>query len=357
MKLFTDEEKAQISDYGKQVIDYRRTGISLNHIIGCPLDCGYCVRHFWGNFEMKVPQLLCTDDEAVKLLLNHKYFVPNDTTVQFLHKATDPFLPAVKPHTFNVLKKLDDLGLENIVTFITRFIVTEEDMNFLESLRNIRVALFFTYSGIKDQKIEPIANSGITLNSIRTASKYKNKVKIIQYWRPIVAGWNDDDETIEHVLSISSLFDAIVYKGYRQREENKSYLKSKGVEIYDQMQYSKIVIEGIEERIMSKYKKLDIHTPIFKKTSCAISYVHSIADYNGNYGTKDLCHFCPDEQKRRCASSKKLPSLDSIKYSLKQHGYDANYKIEEDNIYISGLSKEDRYFMQHVLKYPLLEIN
>jgi len=37
------------------VIEYRKSGLSVNWIVGCPLDCGYCVRHLFYNFEMKVP--------------------------------------------------------------------------------------------------------------------------------------------------------------------------------------------------------------------------------------------------------------------------------------------------------------
>jgi hypothetical protein len=33
------------------VIEYRKSGLSVNWIVGCPLDCGYCVRHLFDNFE------------------------------------------------------------------------------------------------------------------------------------------------------------------------------------------------------------------------------------------------------------------------------------------------------------------
>lgn len=101
--------KESLNDYALKIIDYRRTGISLNHIIGCPLDCAYCVRHFWGNFDMKEPMMLCSDEEAVKLLVNDKRFIADRIPIQFLHKATDPFLPNVKLHTFKVLELLDTL--------------------------------------------------------------------------------------------------------------------------------------------------------------------------------------------------------------------------------------------------------
>lgn len=59
-----------------QVVTYRKSGLSLNHIIGCPLDCGYCVRHFWGDFEHKTLQLLCPTSDAVQMLTGHEAFRP-----------------------------------------------------------------------------------------------------------------------------------------------------------------------------------------------------------------------------------------------------------------------------------------
>src|SRR5438045_3322131 len=52
----------------KDPIEYRKSGLSLNHVVGCPLDCSYCVRHLFNNFEMKEPTLLMSDAEAVSRL-------------------------------------------------------------------------------------------------------------------------------------------------------------------------------------------------------------------------------------------------------------------------------------------------
>ena len=54
-----------------EVVDYRRSGLSLNHVVGCPLDCGYCVRHLFDNFDTKRPHLVVNDEEAVERLLRH----------------------------------------------------------------------------------------------------------------------------------------------------------------------------------------------------------------------------------------------------------------------------------------------
>ncbi len=106
-----DALKSELNPALLDPVEYRKSGLSLNHIVGCPLDCSYCVRHLFSNFEMKQPTALMSDDEAVKYLLNHKFFQANKTPLQIFNRATDPFLPSVKPHTFNVLENLDQRGL------------------------------------------------------------------------------------------------------------------------------------------------------------------------------------------------------------------------------------------------------
>jgi DNA repair photolyase len=188
LPLLPAQARAELDPYMSLIVGYRKSGLSLNHIIGCPLDCGYCVRHFWGNFDVKVPHLLCSTDDAIAHLLNHHAFRPHVTPIQLLNKATDPFLPGVKPHLFQVLRALDERGYTNHVLVITRYKVTQHDMAELENFRQLRVTLLFTYSGITDARIEPIAKTNTTVNSIRTASAHKQRTGVVLYWRPIVPG-------------------------------------------------------------------------------------------------------------------------------------------------------------------------
>lgn len=127
LPVLTGRERASVRPELREVIEYRKSGLSLNHVIGCPLDCGYCVRHLFGNFEAKVPRALISDEQAVECLVGHPFFRPHVTPVQVLNRATDPMLPPVKPHTFAVLRMLDEQALTNHVLVITRWRVTSED--------------------------------------------------------------------------------------------------------------------------------------------------------------------------------------------------------------------------------------
>ena len=67
------------------------------------MDCAYCICHTYGLWDQRQPRALMTDPEAVEQLVGHRYFLPHVTPVQLFNRATDPFLPNVRPYTFAVL--------------------------------------------------------------------------------------------------------------------------------------------------------------------------------------------------------------------------------------------------------------
>ncbi|MFI0421717.1 hypothetical protein [Spongiactinospora sp. 9N601] len=275
LRLMPADQQATLDPYMAQIITNRKSGLSLNHIIGCPLDCGYCVRHFWGNFEQKIPQLLIPTDEAVQRLIEHPQFRAGTTPIQLFNKATDSFLPGVKPHTFDVLEALDARGLSNLVLIITRFHVTEADIQRLERLRHVRPTLLFTYSGIRDARVEPIAKSTTTVDSIKAAAVNRERTKVILYWRPIVPGWNDDPATMTHVLDVAAgaRVDAIVFTGYYHKQENAGHLRELGVEVpYGQdWQRRKVLPADLDARVVQAWRDSGIGIPLFRKTSCGVT--------------------------------------------------------------------------------------
>ena len=39
--------------------EYHKSGLSLNHLRGCPLDCAYCIRHTYGLWDQPGHALAC----------------------------------------------------------------------------------------------------------------------------------------------------------------------------------------------------------------------------------------------------------------------------------------------------------
>jgi DNA repair photolyase len=142
--LLARELVERLPERARKAVEYRKSGLSLNHIQGCPFGCAYCIRHTYGLWDARQPRALMSDAEAVNELVSHRYFQPHVTPVQAFNRATDPFLPKVRPHTFAVLEDLDERGLTNHVLVITRHHMKAQDAERLNQLRHIKVTLLFT---------------------------------------------------------------------------------------------------------------------------------------------------------------------------------------------------------------------
>jgi DNA repair photolyase len=339
----------------REVVEYRKSGLSLNHIQGCPLDCAYCIRHTYGLWDQRQPRALMPDAEAVEQLVSHRYFQAHVTPVQLLNRATDPFLPAVRPHTLAVLADLDGRGLRNHVLVITRHRMKPSDAGRLNQLVNLKVTLLFTYSGIDDKRIEPYP-SRVAADSLKLMSAPgRRRYRTILYWRPLVPGLNDSDEHLARAYGLSRLADATVFTGLFYRDQIARYYRASGLpEPYNATARRKIVPEALEQRVLTAFAG---SASLFRKTSCAVSYVHGLPDYNGHYGIRELCDICPASQVSLCRSAHRVPSADQI-YQMARALPETQgiqvVDISERAAVMSGLGDEQpRYYLQHALGFQM----
>lgn len=334
----------------RDVVEYRKSGLSLNHVVGCPLDCAYCVRHLFQNYDMKRPHLVLDDEAAVTTLVEHWAFRPHKTPIQIFNRATDPFLPGVKDHLFRTLEALDRRGLNNPVLVITRWKVTSEDVARLETLSHIRLTVLVTWSGIADKRIEPV-DSRIAEASLAVLHRHAHRTKTILYWRPLIAGVNDTDVDFDLARALSDLADATVFTGLFFRDEIREYFRLLGVEDpYDDIARRKIFPRDVEQRVLRAFEG----RVLFRKTSCGVGFAHGVADYNGHYGIRDICDICPRPQVERCAAGHKTPSLEAVEglaalAGLAIEGID----IDPRRIGVVDSSEQQRYFIQHSLNYQV----
>lgn len=355
-KLLSESQLEKINPQLREPIEYRKSGLSINHIIGCPLDCSYCVRHLFGNFNQRTPQALCTDEEVVHKLLTHKYFTPNVTPIQIFNRATDPMLPKVKTHTFRVLQLLDKEKLRNHVLVITRWKITEEDCKVLNDLKNIRLTILVTYSGIEDSDFEPVKSS-IAEASLKTLYQYAYKYKVVLYWRPLIPGINDSDAHIAKANMLARHAHATVFSGLFYREEiAKHYRENNILEPYIETARRKILPKNLEEKILSQFNNGDGRKILFRKTSCAVSHVHGMSDYNGHFGIRELCDICPSAQFALCAKDWAKPDPEDVAKLAHDLGAIDVPEITERAIVIAGLDEQRRYFMQHNLQFQVHDI-
>lgn len=353
--LLSKDQINRLPERAQEVVEYRKSGLSLNHIQGCSLGCAYCIRHTYGLWNANQPVALMSDAQAVNELVSHRYFQPHVTPVQLFNRATEPFLPKVRPHTFAVLEDLDERELTNHVLVITRHQLKPCDIDRVNQLRHLKVTLLFTYSGIDDKKIEPYP-SHVAANSLKLMSAPPmRKYRTVLYWRPLVPGLNDTDEHLTAAHELSKHADATVFTGLFYRDQIAEYYKSNGIpEPYDSTARRKIVPETLERRVLDAFSN---SSALFRKTSCAVSYVHGLPDYNGHYGIRELCDICPLSQLELCAGAHRTPTTEDVHEvaSVLPEARDLKVvDISERAAVVSGLETEQpRYFLQHALRFQV----
>jgi hypothetical protein len=264
----------------------------------------------------------------------------------------------VRPHTFAVLEDLDERELTNHVLVITRHQMKPEDADRLNQLRHVKVTLLFTYSGVDNKKIEPypshVAAESLTLMS----SPVRRRYRTVLYWRPLVPGLNDSDEHLHRAFELGQHADATVFTGLFYRDEIAAYYKANNLpEPYEETARRKIVPETLEQRVLSVFSA---SAPLFRKTSCAVSYAHGLPDYNGHYGIRELCDICPLSQLELCAGAHRVPSSDQLHQAaetlLEARGLEV-VKITDRAAVVSGLDPEQpRYYLQHVLGFQVHDV-
>lgn len=355
VQLLTKDQIDRLPERAREVVEYRKSGLSLNHIQGCPLGCAYCIRHTYGLWDENQPRALMSDAQAVEELVNHRYFQRHVTPIQLFNRATEPFLPKVRPHTFAVLEDLDARDLTNHVLVITRHQLSEYDIDRLNQLHNIKVTLLFTYSGIDNQKVEPypshVAAESLKLMSAPELRKYRT----VLYWRPLVPGLNDTDEHLAAAHELSKHADATVFTGLFYRDEIAEYYKANGLpEPYQDTARRKIVPETLEQRVLESFSN---SSALFRKTSCAVSYVHGLPDYNGHIGIRELCDICPLSQLELCTNAQRVPTAEDMHQIASVLPETRSLKVVEISsraAVVSGLTTEQpRYFLQHALGFQV----
>lgn len=356
--LLDRDQLERLPTRAREVVEYRKSGLSLNHVQGCPLDCAYCIRHTYGLWDQRRPRALMSDAEAVEQLVTHRYFQPHVTPIQIFNRATDPFLPSVRPHTFAVLEDLDGRGLRNHVLVITRHQMKPDDAQRLKQLTNLKVTLLFTYSGIEDKRIEPypshVAAQSLKLMSAQLPRRYRT----ILYWRPLVPGLNDSNEHLSRAYTLSQHADATVFTGLFYRDQIAAYYKANGLpEPYGETTRRKIVPEALERRVLATFSD---SPSLFRKTSCAVSYTHGLPDYNGHYGIRELCDICPLSQLDLCRKAHRVPSagqMHEVARVLPEASALKVAEITERAAVVSGLAEEQaRYYLQHALGFQVHDV-
>jgi hypothetical protein len=169
---------------------------------------------------------------------------------------------------------------------------------------------------------------------------------------------NDSDEHLNRAFELGQHADATVFTGLFYRDEIAAYYKAHGLpEPYEETARRKIVPETLEQRVLSVFSAV---APLFRKTSCAVSYAHGLPDYNGHYGIRELCDICPLSQVELCATGHRVPSPDRLREAagvLPEARGLVVVDITDRAAVVSGLDTEQpRYYLQHALGFQIHDV-
>jgi hypothetical protein len=153
--------------------------------------------------------------------------------------------------------------------------------------------------------------------------------------------------------------DATVFTGLFYREgQIAAYYKANGLpEPYDDTARRKVVPESLERRVLSAFSD---SASLFRKTSCAVSYAHGLADYNGHVGIRELCDICPLSQLELCKRAHRVPTAEQIRQVagvLPEARDLVVVGITERAAVVAGLATEQpRYYLQHALGFQVHDV-
>lgn len=284
--------------YG-QTVEHLTSWLTINPYKGCSLGCGYCFRARWHPSDR--PERSQNVVEAIEELTQHPDFLAHETPVSINNSSTDPLLPSVRQSTFKALEVMESKRLKNPFAIITKLALRKSDIQFLQNLQFVKPIVFVSLSLIP-KHIEPVPIAP-RLRNLEWVSK--TQIPSVLYFRPIVRGWNDSPEIIKEALRIGQTFcDAICIGSLRLSPEIRKELMKRGVTIEDYADefHLKEFHNDIENRVLQTYQQLKLNVPLFKHSSCAVSYIVRRANYNllFNDPDKNCLRTCPIWQQNLC---------------------------------------------------------
>lgn len=284
-----------------ETVEHLTSWLTINPYKGCSLNCSYCFRANW--HPASSPQKIIETEFAVDELTNHYLFIPHETPISINNSSTDPLLGEVKKSTFKAMEILERRRLTNPFIIITKLKLTKDDIAFIESLQFLKPIIFVSLSMIP-KHIEPTP-IGHRIKNLKLLKE--SMIPTVLYFRPIVKGWNDSEDIILKVLKLAQRYcDAICVGSLRMSKEIRHELSMVGenVEEYPEDFHSKNFLDDIDRRVIDHYNAMKLSVPLFKHSSCAVSYINKIQNYNHlflNPG-KNCTETCPKEQQKRCVN-------------------------------------------------------
>ena len=178
------------------VIEMHSSWLAINSIAGCPNGCKYCLLQAT-NDNNCMPKELVTPKEAVKQLLEYKYY-DKDIPLCLLPN-TDAFVNSKNiKYLLELFSELDKNNIKNDLIIITKCRITDEVIHKVKYLKQKgqNVIFYISYSGLGED-IEPRISEQVLKDNFKKLKK--NNIDVIHYFRPFLPQ-NADPKKIKEIL-------------------------------------------------------------------------------------------------------------------------------------------------------------
>lgn len=210
----------------------------------------------------------------------------------------DPLLQI--KNTDRILRDLEDAHHEGPV-----IIITKGDFRlFPKNDYKLNLHIAFSTLGCEDyeSKYEMARLWPLFISNLYASKEYQQYKYSIE-WRPIIYNFNDNYRVINEIMNLAKRHKMPVgYSALQGKPDVVKYWEKKDIDLKPfpgyEFGHKKLLSEEVECMIQEASKKY--HVPIFRKTSCLMSYIHGLErDYNAHYyrPSEVGCKGCVMEEK------------------------------------------------------------
>lgn len=277
-------------------VSVANSSLSIDLWRGCSLQCRYC--HVQDSFldvgvDGKMPSRLAPRSrfsilEILDALEKHPFFVKDQTVLSLGTASTEPFASQVVESTFELMEEIMNRDWHNPIWIVTKAGFPKGMGERLIPITNHnKVMLSFCWAN-NPTHIEPARNDRFA--NIKEAKEAG--ATCAWYMRPITKDWGADENHIQEMMksviekNYDQYLDMIVPGGLRWTPGIEyGLVEVHGLSmpeiIHDDNQ--KDLPEEIWEIIEQKAVNMFPGIPIFRKSSCALSYMLGVPDIRSVY--------------------------------------------------------------------------
>jgi DNA repair photolyase len=337
-----------------EMVRQDETWLTIDGVVGCKMNCKYCFLQLYGQTP-RAGEVIANPNDLIGTMLDFPTY--HEDAYIMIGSETDIFMhPRNVQYLQETIGSFVQRGIPNKICLVTKNAVPASFISFLES-HNLKdkVIFYFSYSGLPKEiepaiDIEKLKESIVELN----AKEYT----CIHYWRPLLPQ-NTTPEVVNSVCSfVSQYCKCSVVLGLKYNEQIVTNTSPYWPDLEIAKKFGsigQIYPAHATTLIYETFKKYNKSYPIFSTNSCALSYVSSVNDFAGFYGSQECQNNqCPAEQRSICKSKFKIPTEDDVRRVCAQIGVSGKFRIDEKGlVFDKELEHGQIIFIRHRLNFPV----